>query len=174
MEGLKSQNPVMIRDATLADAEWLAEIHVRSWQAVYAGLFPDEFLAGLSVERRAEGWRQFISTSSDRSVGLVIEEGGRVAGFSRLGCADDPTIGEVYAIYLHPDYWGRGIGRQLMASSEARLKGMGFEEALLWVLEGNTLARRFYQAAGWHADGGLKIEPIGGIDANEVRYRKRF
>jgi ribosomal protein S18 acetylase RimI-like enzyme len=174
VEGLKSQNPVMIRDAILADAVGLAEIHVRSWQAVYVGLFPDDFLAGLSVERRAEGWRQFISMSSDQRVGLVVEEEGRVVGFSRLGCADDPTIGEVYAIYLDPDYWHRGLGRSLMDESETRLKGMGFQEAVLWVLERNDLARRFYQAAGWHADGGIKIEPIGGIDANEVRYRKRL
>jgi GNAT superfamily N-acetyltransferase len=171
---LSGQNPVMIRDAALADADGMAEVHVRSWQAVYAGLFPDEFLRGLSVANRAEGWRRFISNQSDQRVGLVVEEEGRIVGFSSLGCSDDPTTGEVYAIYLHPDHWGRGLGRELMGASEARLKAMRFEKALLWVLDGNALARRFYDAAGWVPDGGIKIEPIGGVDANEVRYRKRL
>jgi GNAT superfamily N-acetyltransferase len=174
LEGLNGQNRVMIRDANLVDAEGMAEVHVRSWQAVYVGLFPDEFLRGLSVRNRAEGWRRFISNSSDQRVALLVEEGERIVGFSSLGCSEDPSIGEVYAIYLHPDHWGQGLGRELMEVTEARLKTMGFEEALLWVLEGNGLARRFYQAAGWLPDGGIKIEPIGGIDANEVRYRKRL
>ena len=60
-----------------------------------------------------------------------------------------------------------------MAGAEERLRGLGFRRAELWVLVGNERARRFYEAAGWvagHSE--LRIEKIGGVDANEVCYRK--
>jgi ribosomal protein S18 acetylase RimI-like enzyme len=161
-----------VRDATLADAERLAQIHVDSWRAAYRGHFPEEFLTGLSVERRVQGWRRFLSEADPGQAALVIEDDGVVAGFSRLG--PSPDIGEVYAIYLDPEYWGRGLGRVLLEASEERLRRMGFEEAVLWVLEGNERARGLYEAAGWRPDGAFKIEPIGLVDANEVRYRVRL
>ena len=46
-----------IREAELCDARGIAEVHVRSWQAVYAGIVPDEDLARLSVDQRHEFWR---------------------------------------------------------------------------------------------------------------------
>src|SRR5690606_41064361 len=65
----------------------------------------------------------------------------------------DENVGEVTAIYLRQAHWGRGIGRRLFAAVVDRLREAGFEEAILWVLDTNARARRFYEAAGWEADG---------------------
>jgi hypothetical protein len=43
---------------------------------------------------------------------------------------------------------------------------------MLWVLEGNGRAERFYRAAGWRHDGGRKVEEFQGADVVELRYRK--
>jgi hypothetical protein len=58
-----------------------------------------------------------------------------------------------------------------MAETFARLRGEGFREAILWVLEDNPRTRRFYERAGWQADGGSQEEEWLGTTVREVRYR---
>jgi GNAT superfamily N-acetyltransferase len=71
--------------------------------------------------------------------------------------AEPASAGELAAIYLVPELWGTGLGRELMASGLSALCDAGFGEATLWVLDTNSRARRFYEAAGWHADGAVKL-----------------
>jgi hypothetical protein len=52
-----------------------------------------------------------------------------------------------------------------------RLRGFGFEDATLWVLDTNVRTRRFYEAAAWTVDGREKTDQIGDITLREVRYR---
>ena len=47
----------------------------------------------------------------------------------------------------------------------------GFNEAVLWVLETNERARRFYEKVGWKTDGQTKTDDRGPVVLNEVRYR---
>jgi GNAT superfamily N-acetyltransferase len=92
-----------------------------------------------------------------------------------FGPPDAPSIpgaGELYAIYLDPAHWGRGYGRALMRAAERGLAEAGFSKAYLWVLETNARARRFYEIAGWAADGGTKVEHRGTVELREVRYRR--
>ncbi|HEY5275248.1 MAG TPA: GNAT family N-acetyltransferase, partial [Coriobacteriia bacterium] len=81
-------------------------------------------------------------------------------------------LGEVRALYVAPDRWRSGAGSALMAKAERLLTDAGFTEAFLWVLEDNARGRRFYEAAGWDADGRTKTAVIGGRELVEVRYRK--
>lgn len=164
-----------IRRAEWDDCAALAGVHVRSWQATYRGAFPDEFLDALEPADRIPTWEHHLG--DDRTSTLVAEVDGRLVGFVLVGperSAEGPTVGEVYAIYLEPDTWGRGIGRQLMAAAEDLLHRQGYGEAVLWVLDSNTAARRFYERVGWRHDGGVKAEPIFGQEATEVRYRRRL
>src|SRR5215468_9837906 len=76
------------------------------------------------------------------------------------------------SIYVHPDAWGQGWGRQLMAATVTGLADAGFGRAVLWVLDSNQRARRFYRAAGWSPDGAARPDTIGGAEVSEVRYRR--
>jgi GNAT superfamily N-acetyltransferase len=98
---------------------------------------------------------------------------GDVVGFSHVGPArgEPAEVGELYAIYVVPEAWGVGVGRALMAESLARLRSEQFPAAILWVLEDNPRTRRFYELAGWAADGGVKDEEWLGTTIREVRYR---
>lgn len=84
----------------------------------------------------------------------------------------DSALGELYAINLDPDAWGRGLGRELLAAATDELSRLGFGEAVLWVVAGNTRARRFYEAAGWSADGIERLDESQGPPIDEVRYRR--
>jgi GNAT superfamily N-acetyltransferase len=106
----------------------------------------------------------------------VAECGGEVVGFVSVGPAADADLdasdcGEIRAIYLKPDRWRGGIGRLLCKQGERVLRSEGYRSAILWVLEGNAGARRFYEAMGYHGDGGRKTATYG-VPLEVVRYRK--
>jgi ribosomal protein S18 acetylase RimI-like enzyme len=162
-----------VRQARLDDAKRLAEVHVASWQKAYDGLLPSEFLMALSVTSRFEWWSRRLIAFEGHGDALVVAAvpAGFVDGFALLGPSSG-TEGEVYAIYVDPLSWRSGLGSELLTASEHSLGASGFEEAILWVLEGNHRGRSFYEKLGWRADGALKIEEIGGIQVTELRYRK--
>lgn len=81
-----------------------------------------------------------------------------------------PDTGEIGAIYLRREATGQGIGRALFAHAVQDLRRRGYRRATLWVLDTNTRARRFYEAAGWVPDGATKIEERPGALLREVRY----
>lgn len=167
---------VTVRDARPEDAAAIADVHIRTWQAAYRGQVADELLDGLEAQRaaRAERWRGWISEprATPHRV-LVAEAGEAVVGFASLGAARDlpPTTGEVYAIYVAPEAWGTGAGRELFARAAELLRSFGFTEAVLWVLRSNARARRFYEIAGWRTDGAERQEVMSGTTLEEVRYR---
>jgi ribosomal protein S18 acetylase RimI-like enzyme len=174
-----------VRPATLADVTEIAMIHVRSWQAAYRGLMPQDHLDGLDPAARAVRWQRNLEALDWSTSGVLVvtaapetaSAGSGIVGFAGYWPTrdddDDPVrTGEVTAIYLHPDAWGQGLGRQLMTATLASLAVAGYREATLWVLRDNARARRFYSQAGWAADGGAKTDDLDGFPLLEVRYRR--
>lgn len=162
----------MIRPANPEDAERLARVHIRTWQHAYAHVFPPAELAALSLEDRTRSWRTMLDGSSRTH---VAESGGEIVGFASAGPSRDEDgdgVGELYAIYVDPDRWGSGAGRELAAWADEALRAEGFVEATLWVLDDNPRARRFYEAGGWRLDGGTRTGTHLGVETREVRYRR--
>lgn len=147
------------------DAEALADVHITSWQRAYDGIFPDEFLSGLDRGAREKWWRDQLDGGA-----RVPVTGNPAAGFCFVGDADDEGWGEVFAIYVHPDHWGEGMGYRLLEAGLGQLRDMGHERALLWVLSDNHRARRFYERQGWRVGKPIRVEEIGGTQVTEIRY----
>lgn len=153
----------------------VAVMHVRSWQVAYRGIVGDDFLDSMDLTARAARYRFGERRSPADPVTWIAVRGARVLGGVSVSAsrdADLPRFGEVGSLYVHPEAWGTGVGRELMAKGEQVLLDEGFEDAILWVLEANERARRFYEIAGWRPDGTHKVIAIGGQDLPEVRYRK--
>ncbi len=150
----------------------VARMHVRSWQAGYRGLISSAFLDGLRPEDRASRY-QFggDDPESPRTMLAIDEE--RVVGLATIAASrsdDLPGWGELFALYVDPEWWGRGVGRELIGSARAHLREMGFRKAMLWVLVGNARAERFYRADGWAPDGVERRITIMNLDLDELRY----
>ncbi len=149
----------MIRLATLEDAEGIARAQVAAWQAAYRGLMPDARLDAFTLEVRHAAWTRILSDANDRARTTVFLRDEAVLGFASIGASRDlPGWGEVWALYAHPDSWSTGVGRALLDEGLARLETQGFSRTMLWVLEGNVRAIRFYRAAGFDLDGGAKMD----------------
>jgi ribosomal protein S18 acetylase RimI-like enzyme len=120
-------------------------------------------------------WREGLArTPRPGSATFVAVVDNEVVGFATVGASwSEDGAGELYAIYVDPTSWGAGAGRALIEVSEDSLRDSGFDEAMLWVLEGNERAERFYRAAGWEHDG-EKEDEFQGARVTELRYRKRL
>jgi ribosomal protein S18 acetylase RimI-like enzyme len=163
-----------VRPARVGDAPAMGRLHVRAWQAAYRGHMPDDYLDGLRAEDRAAGWERALGLQRPRGAVLVAEQAGEVVGFANVGPAQDPEgAGELYAINVDPGHWGTGAGRALLGAAQAELARLGFDETVLWVLPANARARRFYEVAGWVADGAERTAEVQGVVVPEVRYRRR-
>jgi GNAT superfamily N-acetyltransferase len=166
-----------IRPARPADAAAIAVVHVRSWQAAYQGMIPQGHLDALDPAQRQPVWDRLLArTSWPRQGILVAEIDGHLTGFAKLCPTRDPgqdpaTVGELAAIYVTPEAWGAGTGRQLMAAAVETLARAGYEQATLWVLDTNERAQRFYEATGWRRDGAVKQDEIQNFPLTEIRYR---
>ena len=164
-----------VRTATSADADAIGHVQVETWRTAYAGLLPQETIDAFDVSARQAMWREGLARAprpgSATFVALVEDE---IVGFATVGAShSEDGSGELYAIYVDPSRWGHGAGRALIEHAERSLRESGFPEALLWVLEGNERAERFYRAAGWEHDG-EKEDDFQGATVTELRYRKRL
>ena len=189
----------------------VARVHVRSWQAAYRGLLPDDYLDQLRPEDRAPSYdfasleplkpRTIVAvepgfpatrysptatraafskespmkfanaTELDRKSGVE----GLIHGFATTAPSRDPDLtndGELCALYVDPEQWGRGMGHALVSAARAYLFELGFQHAFLWVLMGNARAERFYQINGWAADGVRRKDTVWGVTVDEVRYQR--
>jgi ribosomal protein S18 acetylase RimI-like enzyme len=164
---------ITLRLATAADAAGIARVHVETWRTAYRGILPAEFLAALSVERRAAGWRQAAALSGQEGRSLIVaEEHGRIVGFAAGGPAQTPDpvyTGELYAIYVLDAFQRRGIGRRLAGAVVEALRAGGHHTMLLWVLAVNTPARRFYESLGGRLVREREVS-LGGAAYPEVGY----
>jgi len=172
---------IKLRLAAQDDAPELARVHVAAWHEAYREVVPDAYLQQFTVESRAERLRKFLA--GDSAAGYSVEtyaadHNGRIIGFLTLGdCrdadADPATNGEIWGIYIEPEYWRRGIGRFLCEHAERLLVSRGYTVVTLWVSEGNDRARRFYEAMGFVPDGAAKEVQLG-TSLTALRYRKNL
>ncbi|MDA0366724.1 MAG: GNAT family N-acetyltransferase [Chloroflexi bacterium] len=149
-----------MRLATAADAEAIGETHVAAQRFAYRGVAPDRYLARLDPAARADQWRAYLLAPPESLRVWVVERERSLAGFcgTHEASADEPAglpprSAELHWIHLRPEHVGTGAGRALMARALADLAARGFRHAVLWVLDDNVRARRFYAAGGWSPDG---------------------
>jgi GNAT superfamily N-acetyltransferase len=156
------------------DASAVAGVYIRSWRAAFAGVVPQHHLDAMDPSREEAEWRARIAEARWPSSGvLVAETGARIVGFAGFAPSQEsPAVAEVGTLYAMPEVWGTGIGKQLMLAVLTTLGQADYAQATLWVLESNERARRFYGAAGWHADGTAVEDTTGGASLNKLRYRR--
>jgi ribosomal protein S18 acetylase RimI-like enzyme len=181
---------ICVRRAKPGDAAAIGAVHVAAWRNAYAGVLPDDYLAGLSPVRHAVGYEQAIAdrrhghamfvavaSGADAPPGRPVDAAGAaVVGFASGGrarrpglCGEAPTgSGEVETLYLLDDYRDRGLGRRLMRAMAAHLAAVGCRSVVLWVLRDNQ-ARWFYQRLGGRAAARESIR-FAGRQVEQVAY----
>ncbi len=166
-----------IRSCTPADAADLAHIHVEGWRASYGGLVEQSFLDALDQDKRAADWVKWLGDGTESFI--AYDDAGHPAGFIAFNKLMTPPPGmspvrplytsEILALYILPDYWRQGLGKQLMKKAVERLKERKHKSLCLWVLEKNARGNAFYKALGGQRCG-KKDVTIGNQKLTDVCY----
>ena len=164
----------MIREATVADSVRIAEIDVFSSRYAYRNVLSDECLyTDLTVEKRVPVHRAWIAEK--RFVEYVYEDPGTgtVTGMMGVGPGEDDDkkgAWELHFLYVDPDHMRMGAGSELLRFFERKGREKGCPEFVVWVLEENETARKFYEKHGYRPDGKEKI--FKRWNKREIRYVK--
>jgi ribosomal protein S18 acetylase RimI-like enzyme len=168
---------ITIRAARPGDARRISRLDVETWRAAYAGILATPFLVGLSATRREVGWATVIEREP-RDVRVAVDGDGEIVGFGSCGRNRDSAehAGEVFTLYVAPDWQNQGIGRALLLSLFERLVAQGCASAIIWVLRDNP-GRFFYRRLGGRETrnkhfvvGGKRIEAAGYSWGDLPRY----
>jgi len=163
---------MLVRQAYPSDAPSIARVHVETWRATYAGLLPERVLAGMREETHQASWNKLLKSGRNRELVLVAEEDGvGVVGFVSAGRARvrlEHYDGEVYTLYVAPDYQNQGFGTRLLETALQHLDEQDIRGVMLWVLARNP-SRFFYEAMGGVAVASRK-ERLWGVVLRELAY----
>lgn len=165
---------MLLRPAIPDDALAVAHVHVRSWQAAYRTLLPDEYLDQLRPEDRAPHY-DFTHLDPSKPHTIVAADKDHIYGFATTAPSRDhdlPAHGELLALYVDPEHWGRRIGLALVSAARTHLFEAGFRNAFLWVMVGNARAERFYQDDDWAPDNHRRTDTVWGVTVEELRYHR--
>ena len=146
--GVMKTLTIEIRHAEPADARAISDAHRAAWISCYGGLIPNRPLTQM-LERRGESWWR-KATRGPATV-LVADVAGVVAGYATLGlnrARSLPQEGEIYEIYLRPEYQGIGLGYRLFQEARRQLKSIGCNGMVVWCLEDSDMACRFFRSNG--------------------------
>jgi len=176
---------IRIRRASRHDAAAIGRVHVETWQAAYAGLLPDAMLVAMSDVRQSAWWSQLLKDPAEaRGVFVADDRDMGVVGFGSCGPVRDPPeglpegldgrelkVGEVYTLYVEPDFQNLGLGRKLLGALFRQLQADRCDTAVLWMLAENP-TRFFYEGLGGERVG-ERIDTLGGTDVDEIAYAWR-
>lgn len=166
-----------IRLETEHDALAIAELGHAAWDATYRGLIPDEVIDAQTVARRFQRRLLRRREGDPERRTWVVEDSGGVQGYCSTGPtrrqAEDASVGEVYSLYVHPERWGRGLGKRLLEHAVADLLERGFAEVRLWCLTTNPRARNFYERNGFEVETEAEALELEDAMLPHTRYRLR-
>jgi GNAT superfamily N-acetyltransferase len=159
-----------IRTATSADAAGIAIVQAASWRSSYRGILPDRYLDSLDAGTRIARRRDSIFGPGLTLVACDLTHGD-IVGYASAGASrrNGPGFGELYEIYLIDRAKRYGLGRELFAGYVDWCADAGLGRLVVWVLEANRSARRFYEALGGRAAGRIPSE-VGGFPVVELAY----
>lgn len=160
---------IRVRAARPGDARAIARLDIETWRSTYAGMLSSAYLVGLSEPRREIGWRNVI-LKEPRDVRVACDAEGVLLGFGSCGPSrgDRRFLGEVFTLYVAPDWQNCGIGRSLLIALFRRLVAVERPSALIWVLCDNP-GRFFYERLGGRQIG-RKFFNVGGERVAAAAY----
>ena len=140
---------------TPEEIEGKSLVHWQTWREAYDDLLPADFQETMTLEKC-----RFFSQKYPENT-LIAMDGKKVVGFISYGNFRDEAIqaGEIIALYVLKDYYGKGVSKQLMHAAFVALDQ--FSEIYLWVLKENKRAIAFYQKIGFTFDGQEQILKLG-------------
>ena len=139
---------ISIRTARLGDEAGIARVHDAAWRDAYQGVIPGRELERMIQRRGPAWWRQAILGGTRL---MVLDFADNVAGYASYGRNRMPALafsGEIFELYIAPEYQGAGLGRRMFEAARGDLAAHGYLSFVVWALAGNERALDFYRRLG--------------------------
>ncbi|MGQ4274286.1 GNAT family N-acetyltransferase [Terrihabitans sp. B22-R8] len=158
-----------LRPARFDDADGLATAHDETWRYAYRGIIPGRDLERMVMRRGPDWWLRAVRRNRSLLVVTVADEIAGYASFGRNRAATLPVSGEIYELYVRPEFHGIGLGRRLFAASRADLETRGMPGLAVWALRDNEDGCRFYRAAGG-SETARGAETFGDVTLEKIAF----
>ena len=160
-----------IREATQGDADGIARAHTESWQTSYRGILPDAVLDRIDVGQRVETRKKILRDKGVFQLVAYDVTHGDIVGFCDAGPARRHVThgGEVYAIYFMHHAKRHGLGTEMFDRVRDWLRAQHMTSMIVWVLDNNHHARKFYEQMGGRIGNRLQTS-VGGFAVTEQAY----
>jgi ribosomal protein S18 acetylase RimI-like enzyme len=115
---------------------------------------PSAFASTLEREQAytEQRWREWLAP--DRGLKALAGADGGVAGIVGVWVPEDRDgAGELFSMWVHPSWRGRGTGDRLVAEALAWARRQELKALDLWVVGDNAAAERFYTRHGFRRTG---------------------
>ena len=157
-----------IRKVALGDEAVLAFIQTESWKAAFKHILSDELLAKYTdIGRATEMYKGLLQ--ENKGNGYILSIDGKphcIAWWDASREKDMPGFAELICIHSLQENWGHGYGGKMMDRLLSDMSDAGYSKVMLWVVEDNERARKFYEAKGFHATD--KVKPV--LGSSEICY----
>lgn len=159
----------VLRNANINDIEGLALAYSNCMNATYQGIFPAPILDEITLQKSVKKWRQeFVEqiADADKAIFVIENEARIIVGYSVCGASKSRSLkplgdGEIFKLHVESDHQGYGLGKALMLANARWLISRGLFSGGTWVLEDNTLGRRFCEDLGGRITGKRKKNQNG-------------
>jgi|1185.fasta_scaffold312426_1 ribosomal protein S18 acetylase RimI-like enzyme len=167
--------PVLVREATAADAESIGEVHAEAFRVAHRDLFERDWLASLVEHRRTMWTHRMRGREHARNTLLVAERGSAVAAFVYFGPhTEGAPDGEIFDCFAHPDVWGTRVAATVLDKAWELLREARFRRVRLWTMAGANRARHFYESFDFKETGRSRERDFGdGRPVLEIEYARR-
>ena len=170
----------LIRPATTEDALTISRIHAAAWRSTYEDILPKAYLDRLRDDHWTEYFAQRIGKGSYKSYVTIVKSkavGCVTFGPNRMniaGARQEENWGEIYSIYVLPEFQGQGQGKALVKHAIRQMKEAGYRGCSLWILEANRSSRWFLHSMKFKND--LKPRSFTIMDQTliNLRYSMEF
>ena len=161
---------IEVRRAKPSDAPAIAATHDDAWRAAYQGIIPGAELEKL-INRRGPDWWDSAIRKGSRIAMLAF--GDYVAGYANYGRNRARSLyydGEIYELYLRPEFQGLGFGRKLFTAARRDLAQSGLQSLVVWALSDNEPAVEILSRAR-RPGGGALLGAVRHQGARQGRLR---
>ena len=173
---MSDSSEIEVRPAKEREAKAIAEIQASASQAAFKALFPGEVMPEFDSLKKSQAyWREAIEYSEPQVQVAVLD--GAVVGFVGYDRSRDPktppTMGEIWALYVTPAFWGKGVGLALWDAAREGLIDEGCINVSAWVPLGYERALRFHDMAGFKREmTSIKSIQLGTVRIEEIRFKR--
>lgn len=146
-------------------ADVVGVIHSQAWREAYENVFPKDYIDTDTAEVRKEEF--FNALVNENYHYYLIYKNEKAIGMFKI--ANYADVCELLSIYILKDYCGQGIGSEAISFL---VELYAQRDIVLWTLESNVSARKFYEKQGFIKTGKSRVINRG-VDYMQIQYMKR-